>query len=700
MHVNLAETVVIKDGNLFLLALRDSRLPAEPAPLGLFHRDCRHLSTHELRLSGELPLLLQASDALGDRARHELTNPVLPLAGGRELPPQSLSVRVERAVAGGRRLQERIELTSHHFEAVQLELELRLAADFAPMLALRGLVAAEHEPVEPTLDGTRLVFGARGRDGIDRSTAVTLSREPDAADGGLLRFALDIPAGGRAELALEVAVAENGVAAGATGTRPRPSRRRTAITTDDELFNRVLARSLGDLELLHSEVDGHSYYAAGLPWFATLFGRDSLITATETLSFVPGIAEDTIRALGSMLGSRDDAARDEQPGKVLHELRVGELANIGATPFARYYGSVDATPLWLCLLCDHADWAGSLELFRELRAQVDAALGWIEREQDADGLLSYECRAPGGLVNQGWKDSRDGVPDADGRPLATPVALVEVQGYVMRALRRVARLLEMDGDAVRASELRERAERTGRGLERMWLDDVGCYAVGLDGDGRAGSALASNQGHLLWAGVVSESHAARMRDVLMDERMFSGWGIRTLATGHPGYNPVGYHTGSVWPHDTAMIAHGLRRYGHDEDFTHIFEALLEAASQFNDYRLPELFAGYPRAPEESPVPYPVACAPQAWAAGAIPYLLKWGLGLRPDGLEGRLRIVRPSLPRWLERVVVSGLNVCGSEVDLHFERAGSHVTLTDARIRGDVELVLEIAGTKRPAGDL
>jgi len=263
----------------------------------------------------------------------------------------------------------------------------------------------------------------------------------------------------------------------------------------------------------------------------------------------------------------------------------------------------------------------------------------------------------------------------------------------------MARMFDLDGDGTRAERLREEAADAEAALERFWLAEAGCYAIGLDADKRPGSGLTSNQGHLLWSNAVSEERARCIRDVLMSDDMFTGWGVRTLAESHPAYNPVGYHTGSVWPHDSALIAFGLRRYGFDEDFTLIFEGLLEAASRFGDYRLPELFAGFTRTEFDEPVPYPVACQPQAWAAGSIPFLLKWGLGLSPDALEKRLRVVRPSLPRWLERVDVTGLEIGNARIDLRFERVGERVTLADARIDGDMEVVLEIAGDRRRMAD-
>ena len=696
---NLTDTVVIKDGNVFMVTLRDGRLPAGvPHPLGLWFRDCRFLSTHELRVCGQLPRLLTATDAAGTEAVHELTNPDLDLESGERLPAESLRIRIERRTESGGALRQRIAVRSYHRSPIQLPLELCLGADFLPMLELRGVVPKrDRPPPETGAEGFTMV----GRDGVRRSTAVRASPEPYEANGDALVFDLDLPPRGAIDLAVDFEVSERVDGALAEAIPRRRYEGGTTVTSDDQLFNRIFQRSLDDLELLHSEIDGHSYYAAGVPWFATLFGRDSIITAFQTLSFLPGVAEGTLRLLAGRLGREYDDERDEEPGKVLHELRVGEPAALGETPFARYYGSVDATPLFLCLLGQHADWSGSLGLFRELREPAIAALEWIDRygDLDGDGLVEYRRRSPRGLETQGWKDSPDGVPDHAGEPLAAPVALVEVQGYVIRAKRAMARMFELDGEGARAERLRDEAATLESQLERFWLPQPSCYAIGLDRDKLPGSGLTSNQGHLLWSNAVDDERARSIRDVLMSNDMFTGWGIRTLAESHPAYNPVGYHTGSVWPHDSALIAFGLRRYGFDEDFTLIFEGLLEAASRFDDYRLPELFAGFTRAEFDEPVPYPVACQPQAWAAGSIPLLLKWGLGLSPDALAKRLRVVRPSLPRWLERVDVTGLQVGNARIDLSFERAGEHVTLADAHIDGDVEVVLEIAPDRRRMAD-
>jgi glycogen debranching enzyme len=378
-------------------------------------------------------------------------------------------------------------------------------------------------------------------------------------------------------------------------------------------------------------------------------------------------------------------------------LRQDELAAAGVTPFGRYYGTVDATPLFLCLLCEHANWTGSLDLFHELEPQVDQALRWIDEFGDLDGdrLLEYRRRSPEGLDNHCWKDSWDGVPDELGTPLQPPVAVVEAQGYVIAAKRGLAGLFELDGDGDRAQSLRQEAAHLGGQIERFWLPDRGFYSMALDGQKRASRVLASNQGHLLWAGAVNPERAGAICSALMSDASYSGWGVRTLSSEERAFNPVGYHTGTVWPHDNSLFAIGLRRYALDQPFLRIFEGLLDAASILPDYRLPELFAGFSRADYEDPVPYPVACSPQAWAAGSLPSMLIAGLGITPDALRRTLRIRRPSLPRHVSRVSVEHLRVGEARVDLLFERVAHRadsVALTDVRVDGELDVTLEILG--------
>ena len=705
---DINDAIVIKEENLFLVAQRDASIPVEGHhPFGLYYDDCRFLSGWELEVVGERPRPLVCNASRGDCATHELTNRDLTVEQGRRVPPQTVQVRVHRELLDGRTLEERLTLKSFNPEPLPTDVVLRLRSGFEPMMWLRG-IARDFTPngavVTVTSDG--LTLAATGHDGVERQLMTAAQPAPTSVDAGTLTWKLELRRGEPQTLALRHVVSD-GEAIQAPAPPPlkrtngRPSRDgngHTQIRTNDELFNRIIDRSFADLRMLRSRLRREHYYAAGTPWYATVFGRDTLITSLQMLGYDHRIAETTLRLLAHNLGQRVDRRRDEEPGKVLHEIRVGELANLGLLPFARYYGTVDATPLFLCVLGDHADWSGNLALFSELSAEVDAALAWIDDwgDRDGDGLLEYERGSPDGLLNQGWKDSHDGIPDEHGRQIATPIALVEAQGYVMRAKRRLARLFAMSGEVQRANRLREEAVEMRDRLERFFLEREGFYSMALDGDKRPTRALGSNQGHLLWSLAVTPERAAGARDALMRPEMFSGWGIRTLASSESAYNPVGYHAGSVWPHDTALAAFGLRKYGFDEDFTAIFEGLLEAASHFPDYRLPELFSGFSRDEYDIPVRYPVACHPQAWAAGSIPYMLRGGLGLVPDGLERRLRVVRPSLPHWLTHVEVSGLEIAGSKVDLVFERAGDRVTLADVRIDGDVDVALEISSGREP----
>jgi glycogen debranching enzyme len=706
---DINESVVIKEENLFLVSEADATMPIGPFhPLGLYYNDCRFMSGWELDVMGYKPRLLVCSAGKGNCSIHELTNNELTLDGGPHLPPQTLQIRVQRDILRGRTLDERITVNSFHHELLEVEIDLRLTAGFEPMMWIRGL-APEYRPRRPTRKHRRdgVTFEVTGRDGVERKLMTSASPRPSKGDGGTLSWKLRLRRGHPQTIALRHAVSD--------GNKPKvpappPLRRRargdedgwparaTRIRSDDQLFNRVLHRSLSDLRLLRSRHQRQRYYAAGIPWYATIFGRDSLITAIEMLAFDRTIAEDTLRLLAGTMGSEWNDMRDEEPGKILHEARFGELANLGILPFSQYYGSIDSTPLFLCLLAEHADWTGDLSLFREMSKQVDAALEWIDRygDLDGDGLLEYKRRSPEGLENQGWKDSWDGVCDERGDPLEAPIALVEAQGYVMRAKRRVARLFDYTGQQHRAERLRAEAIDLRGRIEQFWLPRDGYYSMGLDHRKRASRALASNQGHLLWALAVPPERAQKTCEALMRPQMFCGWGIRTLAEGEGAYNPVGYHTGSVWPHDTALCAYGLRKYGFDEEFTRIFEGLLEAASRFPDYRLPELFGGFSRNQYEIPVPYPVACHPQAWSAGAIPYMLRSGLGIIADGLEGRVRIVRPSLPSWLNRVEVEGLEVAGARVNMVFQRTREAVHIANVEIDGDLEVVLEISGHREP----
>ena len=464
-----------------------------------------------------------------------------------------------------------------------------------------------------------------------------------------------------------------------------------SLGTNAPSFDHVLARSLHDLVLLRARLDGLPYYGAGLPWFSALFGRDSLITALQTLAFDRSVAAGTLRLLARRQGDRVDAWRDEQPGRILHELRVGELARLDRIPQTPYFGTVDATPLFLILLAEHAAWTGSLELFEELRPNVERALAWLDRQgaADEDGYVAYASTSDGGLVNQGWKDSGDGIVDARGRVATPPIILAEVQGYVFLARRRVADLFELAGDGTRAQALRGAADRLRAAFERdFWSEALGCYVMALQKDGEPCEVVSSNAGQVLFSGIASTERARAVTRRLMADDMFSGWGIRTLSSEAVAYNPVGYHLGTVWPHDNSLIAVGFRRYGFDEEAGRLLDSLVEAGADFGHGRLPECFAGLERSAFGIPVRYPVACHPQAWAAGSVPYLLTTTLGLEPAAFERRLRIVRPRLPAFVDRLRLRGLAVGSATADLRFEREGEGTTVTVERIQGDLDVLV------------
>jgi glycogen debranching enzyme len=425
--------------------------------------------------------------------------------------------------------------------------------------------------------------------------------------------------------------------------------------------------------LWHQEDDHGCYLAAGTPWFDTIFGRDTAIVSMQTLAFNPDIARHCLKVLARWQGTKFDDWRDEEPGKILHELREDEMTASGELPFSPYYGSVDSTPLFLLLAAEYYAWTADLELLHELEPSLRAALRWVDTYGDlnGDGYLEYEKRSPTGLVNQGWKDSREAVIYSDGTLAKPPIALVEVQGYAYAAKKKLAPLFAALGDRPLASRLRQEAASLKRRFNRdFWMENESFFALALDGNNRPADAITSNPGQALWTGIVQRRLAEPVVEVLMRNDMFSGWGIRSLSATSSRFNPLGYHLGTVWPHDNSLIAMGFKKYGFEEELNEVATALFDAARAFAYYRLPELFAGSGRSTHSTPVPYPVACRPQAWAAGSFPLILQAILGLRPDAPAGELLIVRPRLPHWLETVQVRGLRVGKGEVDLRYRRRG------------------------------
>jgi glycogen debranching enzyme len=714
---DLGAILTLKGGALFLLTdlagdIPPQRRDGRNGGLGLYFHDMRYLDEATLRLNGRPLTPLLASADLGYRGVCELTNPELTLDDGTILHKETIGLHVETTV--GEELREVLAFRNFGRAPLDLTLTLTYGAHFDDVFTVRGLPPQQRGTLRaPEARPGAVRFRYDGADARRRTTTITFDPPPARFEGGRASIPLHLEPGATQIRTITVAVRDEPLSTdtGPLESRPRAphviredgplietgmTRGTARVETSNELFNRVLRRSFLDLAMLETRHGDDRFFAAGVPWFVALFGRDSLITALQTLAYAPRIARTTLDLLARYQGRRHDPARDEEPGKILHELRVGEMANLGEVPFTPYYGTIDATPLFLILLGEYIQWTGDLDYFASLRPQVEAALAWLERDGDADGdgFLEYASKSSKGLFNQGWKDSGNSIVNADGTIATPPVALVEVQGYAYRARRAIANVYRHAGDEAQAWKLEGWADALRRHFEQQfWLPDQQNYALALQGEAgqkRPAAVDASNQGQALWSGIVSREHAAAVRDTLMDPaRLFAGWGVRTLSHAAVAYNPFDYQTGAIWPHDNALVAVGLRSYDFDQEALAIFTGLYEAATRFDYYRLPELFAGFGRDEYGTPVRYPVACSPQAWAAGSLPYLLQAVLGIVPDALARRLHVVRPCLPDWLDWVVVRDVQVGASKADLRYERSGATTLAAALRKEGELQVVIE-----------
>jgi glycogen debranching enzyme len=712
---SIAEAVVIKDENLFFLTTRDGRVPLRGTHgFGLYYHDCRYLDGYELRLAGVRPGLLVASAARGYMAVVELTNPDLRLRDGSVIHKEKVGLKWERVIDGAQlTLRDRITFQNFGQETAAFPISFDFGSRFEDIFVVRGMLPERCGTVKPPeWNEDTLTLAYCGIDRLNRTTRIRFSQRPRRTHETSAYFKVSLEPGEQTQLELSIALAESeeGGSDSSHDRRERPfadvvsahvrssdrwRERHTEVHSDRVLAHRLIERSVGDLKMLQTRIADAEFVAAGVPWFVTLFGRDSVISAFQSLSLDHALAEQTLRVLARFQGTRVDRWREEEPGKVLHELRVGELTRAGVVPYSPYYGTVDATPLFLILLGRHAAWTGTLDLFRELRGNVERALEWIANygDLDGDGYLEYDSGSGQALINQGWKDSGDAIVNADGTLAEPPIALVEVQGYVYMAKRAIADLFRRDGEPGRAERLeREARELRERFNRDFWLEEKGCYALALQRDKRPAAVISSNPGHALWAGIADDEKARMTAERLMAEDMFSGWGVRTLSARESRYNPIGYHLGTVWPHDNSIIAAGFRRYGFDEAAQRICAAITDAALEFEHFRLPELFAGFSRDEYGVPVNYPVADHPQAWGAGSVPYLLETLLGLVPEAFEHRLRIVRPLLPAFVDWLEIRQLRVGSASVDLRLARAGDEVATEVLRVEGDLDVVTEPNG--------
>ncbi|MBX3028686.1 MAG: amylo-alpha-1,6-glucosidase [Chloroflexi bacterium] len=717
---DLTGTLILKHDHLFLLSDPFGDVRSDQRGLGLYLGDTRMLSRYQLRIDGQRPVVLRTGGGASYRNTIQMTNPDLvrnPLEKSDPvavLQRQSLGIIRERLITDA--FEERIRVHNYTLHPERCRLTLGLDADFADIFEVRGVARqARGTRTAPRLVEDLVGFGYEGLDGRSRQTWVrvseagvrTIDDPDDAASGVTLTIDWEIPPGG--DRSIEVRVSGEVLEPEDRRTRTRPG---TAIAGEDPeaahrawhatsasissshaATDRAFRRSMSDLRLLvdPGPLPGERYIAAGVPWYDTLFGRDAIITALQLLMVRPQVARETLTVLARLQAVAIDDWRDAQPGKILHELRSGEMALAHEIPHTPYYGSVDATPLWLVLLGAYERWTGDLDLVDRLWPNALAALDWIDRSSDGNGFVAYHRRSDQGLINQGWKDSADAIRWADGRLAEGPIALVEVQGYVHEGRREMARLARRRGEVELAERLEAAADRLRSAFEAAyWLEDAGTYAVALDGAGRPVDSVTSNPGHALWSGLCDPQRASRVAERLLGPTMFSGWGVRTLAADMAGYNPISYHIGSIWPHDNAICAAGLWRYGFHEQASQVAAALIESTQYFRDARLPELFCGFDRTSSPYPVPYPVACSPQAWAAGSAFLLLQAMLGLQPDAAAHELRLLSPTLPAWLPDVRLENLVVGDAVVDLLVRRTDGSTGVEVLRRSGPLDVVVRV----------
>ncbi|MDI4649391.1 amylo-alpha-1,6-glucosidase [Cohnella hashimotonis] len=691
---------VIKDNDLFLLTDLSGDVVPPPADAGegqqagygLYRSDTRFLSRMELLINGRKPIVLSSEADQNYLSETVLTNPHMEEDGKLILWRESVELRRTRFIYGDV-LYDKLTMTNFSPAQLSFDISLRFEADFTDMFVVRGFMGGKlgtAEQLEASAGALR--FGYAGADGIRRALRIRWD-DPEAVAGvdGTVRLAVSLAPGASRSLELLLIPSIGDAEPEAAAPRAEALARLEAdyaewvstsatLETDDPQLDALYARGLLDLRVLLNDEGLGRFPVAGLPWYAVLFGRDSLITALQMLPVRPEVALATLRTMARYQGERDDAWRDEQPGKIMHEMRRGELANTNQVPFTPYYGTVDATPLFLVLLAEYVKWTNDLSALRELLPNAEAALGWIDRNAAASGgFVTYHSESAKGIANQGWKDSADSVVHRDGEYARTPIALVEVQGYVYQAKRllseQLPRLPEEPGRDWRgmAARLAEEAETLRERFEAaFWMEEEGYYAIALDRDGRQVRSVTSNPGHVLASGLFAPERAAAVAKRLTAPDLFGGYGIRTMAEGQTGYNPMSYHDGSVWPHDNSMCLMGLAAGGFPEQSGIVIDGLLAAATHFENARLPELYCGYAKE-RGRPVRYPVACSPQAWAAGTPLVMLTAMLGLAIDGPSGTVRLA-PALPPGMNRLRARRIKLGAGtlDVDVRRDREGGY----------------------------
>jgi glycogen debranching enzyme len=668
--------------------------------LGLYHAGTRFLSRFELLLGRRRPLLLSSTISEDNTILAvDLTNPDVVRDGHVLVPRGSVHIFRARILWNGHSL-ERIRITNHSRHPIQTPLALHFDADFSDVFEVRGTRRerrGHRHGDRSASDHTILRY--EGLDGVERRTVIRWNREPSRSDNGTAVFSITLAPEETTEIEIAIACEVGERAADVRFADALERSRQDASTHDickcsvvssNDSLNRWFSRSAADLHMMLTDTPDGVYPYAGIPWFSTPFGRDGIITALETLWAAPDIARGVLQFLAATQATARADAQDAEPGKILHEMRQGEMAALGEIPFGKYYGSADSTPLFVALAAAYFERTADREFIDALWPHILAALDWMDRsgDPDRDGFIEYERHSQTGLIQQGWKDSYDSVFHADGSLADPPIALCEIQGYAYQAWHGAAKLARARGQLKEHREWRARAVHLrSRFDDAFWCDDIGTFALALDGRKRPCRVRTSNPGHCLFSGIAKARRARKLAHVVMDDRMFAGWGIRTVAAGEPRYNPMSYHNGSVWPHDNALVAFGLARYGFTDRASRIMSAMLDLSQSVDSNRLPELICGFHRRGGESPTLYPVACAPQAWAAGAAYMLLAACLGLEIDAAARQVWFRRAMLPDRVDWIRLTNVSVLDATVDLLLTRHAHDVGIEVLRRQGDVEIL-------------
>ncbi|MGH7023840.1 MAG: amylo-alpha-1,6-glucosidase [Caulobacteraceae bacterium] len=689
--------VSLKDGDSFLVC--DTWGDIHGGADGLFCDDTRILSHLRLTIGGKRPSRLSHSLSV-DNASFTVNgaNRALPPMGGSATPRGVIHLERKRCLSRGR-LFERLRLTNFGLDEVMAPIAFEYDADFRDMFEVRGLARPRRGELVPAkLTGRGVQMGYDGLDGVHRASVIAFSEPPWRLTATRAEFMLPMTTGRCVDLYFEAgpgpehppeASRFEGALARARSEVGRHRARGAHAVASDEAFDAWLRQSRTDVAVLTTDLATGAYPYAGIPWFSTPFGRDGIFCAWQMLWLDPSLAKGVLRYLAGRQALSASSFEDATPGKIMHETRRGEMAILKEVPFGVYYGGVDTTPLFVALAGAYFERTGDAQFVGELWPQLKAATAWLDSfgDSNGDGFIDYTRAAATGLANQGWKDSQDSIFHADGRLASGPVALVEVQGYACAAWRAMAAMGVRLGDDEAVAWAAKARDMAAAVEARFWLEDLGFYAVAIDGEGEVCRVETSNPGHLLFVGLPSAARARRVIRRLLSPAFDCGWGLRTLAAGGARYNPMSYHNGSVWPHDTAICLAGMARYGERAGVMRVMSALYEASKTFGG-RMPELLCGFEREPDEPPIAYPVACMPQAWAAGSTFMMLQAALGLRIDAVRGEVRLTRPRLPDGVEQIALQGLEIAGSSLDIEIRRLGERTAVT-AKTEGSVAVVVE-----------